>query len=150
MARVFGDRSRGNLAGVHPLLVEIATDALHNGPQDFTVICGHRNRKDQEDAFKRGASKVHYGNSAHNAEEPGTGKPRACAIDVLPFPFTDYNDPKMRPKWQAIFEAFQTAAAKRGVKLRWGGGIPDKSFNWDLPHIELHPWRQYAENSASV
>jgi peptidoglycan L-alanyl-D-glutamate endopeptidase CwlK len=144
MARVFGTKSKAMLATVHPLLVEIMTEALQTCSTDFSVICGHRNREDQEKEFREGDSKVHYGNSAHNAEHPVTKQPRACAVDVLPYPFTNYKDPAMLPKWRAIFDAANAAAEKRKVQLRWGGGIPDKSFDWDKPHIELHPWRQYA------
>jgi peptidoglycan L-alanyl-D-glutamate endopeptidase CwlK len=144
MVRVFSAKSLSNLKDIHPLLLEIATAALQSSPQDFSVICGNRSRADQEKAFAEGHSKVHYGDSAHTAQSPD-GKPRACGIDVLPYPFTNYDDPTMRPEWKAIFLAFQAEAEKRGVKLRWGGGIPDKSFAWDLPHIELHPWRDYAK-----
>lgn len=147
MARVFGDRSKGNLSGVHPLLVEIATDALENGAQDFTVICGYRDKAGQEAAQRAGTTKVAYPNSAHNQTKDG--KPRSIAIDVIPYPFTNWKDPAMLRGWKAIADAMMTAATKRGVMLRWGGDFNrdgDKTTKdaWDKPHFELHPWRDYA------
>lgn len=143
MTRVFGSRSIASLSTVHPLLASIATEALQVSECDFTVIQGARSKEDQEKAFAEGHSKVHYGDSAHTALDKN-GKPLACGIDVLPYPFTNYDDPAMKPKWRAIFAAFEQVAARHNVRLRWGGGIPDASFSWDLPHIELHPWRNYA------
>lgn len=145
MARTFGKRSLENLAGVHPTLVRIASEALVTSAVDFTVICGYRNKADQDAAVKAGASKVSYPNSAHNQTDPTTGDPRACAVDFIPYPFTSWEDPAMLTAWKKIADAFFAAAKKQGIKLRWGGGVPDAKFNWDLPHIELHPWRDFAK-----
>lgn len=148
--RTFGERSKGNLKGVHPLLVQIATKALQDGAQDFTVICGPRSKADQEKAFDSGNTKVHYPNSAHNATHPKTGEPRSCAIDVIPYPFTNWEDPKMLTGWKSIADAMMAAAAALGVKIRWGGdfnrdGNKTTSDAWDKPHFELHPWRDLAK-----
>lgn len=149
MARKFGDRSLGNLSGVHPLLVEIVTDALENGESDFTVICGYRDRAGQDAAIAARTTKVAYPNSAHNQVDPATGKPRSCAVDVIPYPFTNWKDPAMFIKWRQIADAIFTAAKKRGVEIRWGGdfnrdGDKTTKDSWDSPHFELHPWRTYA------
>jgi peptidoglycan LD-endopeptidase CwlK len=149
MARTFGERSSGNLAGVHPLLVEIATEALQNSASDFTVICGHRDKAGQDAALRAKTTKVAYPNSAHNQLDPATGKPRSCAIDVIPYPFTGWEDKAMFAAWKQIADAMFAAAAKRKVKLRWGGdfnrdGDKTTKDSWDSPHFELHPWREYA------
>lgn len=150
MVRVFGDRSKKNLAGVHPLLVSIAHRALENGTQDFTVICGYRDKAGQDAAIRAKTTKVAYPNSAHNQTHPVTGAPRSCAIDVIPYPFTDWNDPAMRKGWKAIADAMFQAAADMDTRLRWGGdfnrdGDKTVSDSWDSPHFELHPWREFAK-----
>jgi peptidoglycan L-alanyl-D-glutamate endopeptidase CwlK len=141
--RTFGDRSKGNLANVHPLLVKIATGALENGSQDFTVICGHRDKAGQDAALRNKTTKVAYPNSAHN-QLP------SCAIDVIPYPFTDWSDPKMLTAWKSIADAMFAEAERLNVKIRWGGdfnrdGNKTSSDAWDKPHFELHPWRDYAK-----
>lgn len=141
--RVFGDRSKSNLKNVHPLLVKVATRALQISTTDFTVICGYRDKAGQDAALKAKTTKVAFPNSDHN-QLP------ACAIDVLPFPFSDWNDPKMLSGWKAISVAMFEAAEELGVAIRWGGDFNrdgNKTTNdaWDKPHFELHPWRSYAK-----
>lgn len=139
---VFGERSLKCINETHPKMRELVTKALELSEQDFTVICGYRNQADQAKAVANGASKVHYPNSAHNQTD-SAGKPRACAVDVMPYPFTNWTDSAMRAGWFKIHEAFAKASKELGIPYRWGGGVPDKSFNWDLPHFELHPWREW-------
>ncbi len=136
MTFVFGTKSKLMLAQVHPDLCKLMDYALEHGTQDFSVICGHRGKAAQEAAFKAGNTKVHYPNSAHN------GLP-AKAVDVLPYPFTNYEDLEMHKAWFRIHDAVKLASKTLHIPYRWGGGVPDKAFNWDLPHFELHPWRSY-------
>lgn len=143
MARVFGSRSKGNLKNVHPLLIKVAEIALAEGAQDFTVICGHRDKAGQDAAVRAKTTKVSFPNSAHN-QMP------SCAIDVIPYPFTNWEDPKMLAGWKAISDAMFAAAKKVGIEIRWGGdfnrdGNKTTNDNWDKPHFELHPWRAYAK-----
>lgn len=143
MARVFGERSKGNLANVHPLLVKVMTRALELSKRDFTVICGHRDKAGQEAAQRAGTTKVAFPNSAHN-QLP------SCAVDVIPYPFTNWEDPEMLKGWKAIADAVFVAAKEYGVLVRWGGdfnrdGDKTKKDAWDKPHFELHPWRSYAK-----
>ncbi len=143
MVRVFGERSRNNLKDVHPLLAEIANEALQISESDFTVICGHRDKAGQDAALRARTTKVAFPNSAHN-QMP------SCAIDVIPYPFTNWEDKAMLTKWKQIADAFMSAAKKRNVMIRWGGdfnrdGNKTTRDSWDSPHFELHPWRSYAK-----
>jgi peptidoglycan L-alanyl-D-glutamate endopeptidase CwlK len=142
MSFIFGAKSRAMLSQVHPKLKELAEVALATGIQDFSIICGHRGYAAQEAAYKAGNTKVHFPNSAHN-QVP------SCAIDVLPYPFTNWNDPAMLEGWKQINDAFMIASQKTGTPYRWGGdfnrdGDRTKSDSWDKPHFELHPWRNFA------
>lgn len=142
MTRVFGARSKGNLASVHPRLVAVATRALALSTVDFTVIEGHRGREAQEDAYRRGASKARFPQSAHN-QQP------SCAIDVIPYPFKGWTD---HYGWREIAKAFFAAAAAEKIVIRWGGNwstksVEDKGTGFvDMPHFELHPWKDWAAN----
>lgn len=137
----FGKRSLDNLKDVHPLLRKVADAAIRE--TDFTVICGHRDKAGQDAAVKAGTTKVSFGNSAHNP------KP-ACAIDVIPYPFTNWNDPAMLARWQEIADVMRAEAKKLGISIRWGGdwdgtGSKKATNTWDKPHFELHPWRSFAK-----
>lgn len=134
---VFGKKSEAILTQVHPKLFAVTKRALELSEVDFSLTCGYRGKAEQDDAFKRKASKVRFPNSAHN-QMP------SCAVDTLPYPFTNWEDPAMIAAWKKIGAAFIAASKELEIPIRWGGGIPDKSFNWDLPHFELHPWRHYA------
>jgi len=108
---------------------------------DFTVIEGHRNEKDQNAAYARGATKLKWPHGKHNAFP-------SKAIDVAPV----YYDGVMRIDWDDLIAfgrlagAFQMAAAMKGYKLRfgldWDGDFrsvnrdPSEGF-LDAPHIEL-------------
>lgn len=143
----FGKRSLDNLAGVHPDLRRVCDLAIQH--IDFTVICGYRGKSDQEAAFAAGNTKVHYPNSAHN-QTGSKGEPRACAVDVIPYPFKGWNDPGSSKELKAISTVMFDAAKSLGIELRWGGDFNrdgDKTTNdsWDKPHFELHPWREYAK-----
>lgn len=143
MTRVFGKRSLDNLATCHPALVRVATRALGLSRQDFTVIEGHRGREAQEAAYRAGASKVRFPNSAHN-QQP------SCALDVIPYPFKGWNDKDIHAELKEIARAFFAAAELEKVTIRWGGNwssrrVEDKGTGFvDSPHFELHPWRDWA------
>lgn len=97
---------------------------------DFTVLCGHRNKQEQNDAFERGASKLRWPQSKHN-------RVPSMAVDVAPFPIDWDNLDRFRELAAVILDE----ANKLGIKLRWGGdfnmnGRPDDKFI-DMPHFEL-------------
>jgi peptidoglycan L-alanyl-D-glutamate endopeptidase CwlK len=98
---------------------------------DFTVLCGHRSKQEQEDAYERGASKLRWPNSKHN-------KTPSLAVDVAPFPI-DWDD---LGRFREMARIIMEEADKAGIKLRWGGdfnmnGKPDDKFV-DMPHFEIN------------
>lgn len=103
---------------------------------DCTIVCGYRNKEDQERAFNDSKSKLHYPMSKHNHLP-------CYAVDVVPY-FSD--EPHLR--WKDV-ESFlklayciKTIANKLDIKVRWGadwnnnGIISDEKFI-DMPHWEL-------------
>lgn len=142
----FGTRSRQNLAQLHPSLQIILSEAIKEF--DFTILDAQRGRAEQELAFAKGFSKVHFGNSAHNYTP-------AVACDIVPW-FGGSNP----IRWNDLqsFKVLQLAvilpiAKQRGIPIRQGidwngdGNIAD---GWDAPHIELHPWRTWAKKSRLI
>jgi hypothetical protein len=98
---------------------------------DCTVVCGYRNKEEQDLAVRTGNSKTVWPNSKHNSSP-------SRAIDIVPYP-VDWNDTKRF----YYFAGFVLGIAKSlGVDLRYGGDwdsdfdLKDQNF-FDLPHFEL-------------
>ena len=109
---------------------------------DCTVLCGHRGKEEQEEAYRAGESKVLFPHSRHN-------RMPSLAVDVAPYPVI----------WPAPNQAIQEmvknvgrfylfvgyvrrAAEQMGIPIRcgadWDGDFEIKDQNWDdLPHFEL-------------
>lgn len=131
MAFVFGNRSKTNLQGVHPKLVEVMTKALAYTEYDFTVTEGVRSYERQVQLKNAGKSKTLK--SYHLKHDDGYGH----AVDVVALVPNDFG--KSEISWElkyyrAINEAVQRAANELGAKITWGGSW--KSF-CDSPHFQI-------------
>jgi peptidoglycan L-alanyl-D-glutamate endopeptidase CwlK len=119
--RSFSANSLLTLETCDPRLQKLFREVIKH--RDCIIICGHRNKEDQEEAFRQGKSKSHYGQSKHNFYP-------SCAVDVMPYPIN----------WEDLnglreFAGFvQGIAAIMGIEIRWGGHF--KGF-FDGPHYEL-------------
>jgi hypothetical protein len=122
-----GAVSAGRLATCHPDLrrfVEAVVEGIDAGElavagvRDIAVLCGHRGRAEQEQAFAAGASKLRWPNSKHN-------RTPALAVDLAPYPIDWQNE----PAFDVLLGYALGVAARLGIKLRVIG--------WDRPHYEL-------------
>jgi peptidoglycan L-alanyl-D-glutamate endopeptidase CwlK len=139
MSFVFGKASKASLAKCHPKLQEILIEAIKE--IDFRVLDSTRNETDQNRAYATGRSKARFGQSAHNYVP-------AIAVDLFPAPY-DWND---RKSFTRLSEVMLRIAKAKGIPLRWGGdwnmdGAKTTSDAWDMPHFELHKWRDWAKQS---
>ena len=125
----FGKTSRARLDTCHPLLIEIMEEAIKL--VDFSVLCGHRGEKEQQEAVNRGASKVLFPNSKHNTSP-------SVAVDIAPYPI-DWDNTERFAHLGGIVKGI---AHEKGIKIRCGfdwdcdGDITDHKF-MDYPHFEL-------------
>lgn len=132
--------SEKRLASCHPDIITIFMCVLE--VFDYSVFCGHRGELAQNEAVKKGLSKLSYPNSKHNHTP-------SMAIDAGPYfkelKNTNWDDYKAF----ALFAGHVLAVAKQLYiegeiehQLIWGGDwdadnrTDDQSFN-DLPHFEL-------------
>ena len=130
----FGTRSKNNLATAHPDLQRLFNEVVKK--YDCSVICGHRNKEDQNKAFHEGRSKLQYPDGKHN-------KQPSQAVDVVPWfstkPNIRWNDSQ---KFYHFAGYVQAVADQLGIVIRWGGDwdsdgeLHDQTF-FDLPHFEL-------------
>ena len=90
---------------------------------DCTIICGYRNKEDQEAAFFAGTTQLHFPNSKHN-QLP------SIAVDVMPYPI-DWRDTTKIHHFAGYVKGI---ADSLNINILWGG---DWNSFVDLPHYEL-------------
>lgn len=135
----FDAGSAKRLADAHPLIQKVMNAAREQ--KEFRILDSQRGRAAQEEAFRKGNSKAHFGQSAHNWSP-------SVAVDIAPVPL-DWND---RASFIALSKIILPLAKEMGVPLRFGGDwnmngvLTDEKLS-DLPHYELHPWREFAKGS---
>ena len=154
----FSERSRVQLATVHPLLRQVVELALKKSKVDFKVIEGVRSDHQSLVNFGKGRTVAEL---APWTESPATyARPReakvtwlrnpfktrhrkqadgwAHAVDLLPAPY----DWKETAPFDEVARAMFEAARELGVEIRWGAdwdrdGRPRERGEFDSPHFEL-------------
>lgn len=131
----FGKRSSSNLAEAHKDLQTIFNKVIKYF--DCTILEGHRGEKEQNEAFRKGLSKLKFPKSKHN-------KFPALAVDVTPYPI-DWQDTDRMKYFAGYVMGIAKLLKDRGIidhNLRWGGDwnqntqLKDNKFQ-DMPHFEL-------------
>lgn len=120
---IFGKKSLEILSGCHSDIEKVLRQAIKI--TDFTVLCGYRGEKEQDEAYAKGVSKLRYPNSRHN-------KVPAEAVDCAPWPVSWEKKDEYRFHFMA--GVILAVAEMNNIKLDWGGNW--QSFR-DLPHFEL-------------
>lgn len=117
----YGKKSLEVRSTLHPDLQKVVDETAEK--VNCTLLCGHRNKKDQDDAFTRGASKLKWPNSRHNTWP-------SEAVDIVPYPL----DWKNIKAFKELAVKIKEAAKKVNVEVEWGGDW--KNFR-DYPHWQL-------------
>jgi len=134
----FGRASKRRYNTLHYKLQMILDEAIQ--VMDFTIVCGFRNARNQEKAFKEGRSQLRWPKSKHN-QNP------SIAVDIAPW------DPSMRKgrgdidwnnrdRFILLAGIIKGVAHKLNIQIRWGGDWDSDTFMRDqkfidMPHIEL-------------
>jgi hypothetical protein len=125
----FGKKSTEKLAQCDKRIQEVLNEVVKHF--DCSILCGHRGKEEQNEAYHSGRSKLKFPKSKHN------GLP-SMAVDVAPYPI-DWNDIKRFHYFAGFVVGI---AASKGITLRYGGDwdrdtqLKDNNFN-DLPHFEI-------------
>ncbi len=125
----FSRRSLAKLNTAHPELQRLFLAVIIE--HDCTILCGHRNKEDQDGAFADGMSLLQFPHSKHNSLP-------SMAVDAAPYPI-DWKDTK---RFIAFGFAVNAIAKKLGISIRWGGDwdgdgdLKDQRF-MDLVHFEI-------------
>ena len=123
----FSLSSKQRLATCHPDLRRVCEALIKTF--DFAVVCGYRDKADQDKAVAEGKSKAKWPSSAHN-------KLPSRAVDLVPYP-VDWSNIGRFKQLAAAFMAVANLLKDRGEitsEFAWGG-------NWkklkDYPHFEI-------------
>jgi peptidoglycan L-alanyl-D-glutamate endopeptidase CwlK len=120
----FSSHSLAVLKTVDPSLREICMRAIKE--YDFSVLCGHRNEHDQNEAYDAGRSRLKWPNSKHNSYP-------SLAVDIAPYPIL-WSDPV---RFVELSKIIKRIASEIMIPIQWGG-------SWvkfcDMPHYELTDW----------
>ena len=127
----FGTRSKSRLATCDQRLQVLFDKVIEL--VDITIICGMRNKAEQDEAFSSGHSKVRFPNSRHN-KSPSLG------CDWAPWPL-DWED---RDRFLYVAGSIYGVARARGIESirngadwRRDGRAQGNSFE-DLGHTEIY------------
>jgi hypothetical protein len=125
----FSKRSAANLSQSAPPLQALMNKALSKQRLDFSIICGHRGKEEQNAAYARGDSQLRYPRSKHNLLP-------SLAVDIVPYPLDWKDIASFKELAVLIKEAWSelTLEEQGGYTLSWGGDW--KNF-LDYPHWEL-------------
>lgn len=133
---MFSKRSLENLSECHPDLQIIFKEVIKY--VDCSILCGYRGEKEQNEAFRKGKSKLKYPLSKHNTDQ------YSMAVDVVPYP-VDWTNLQRFYYLSGFVKGMATALYERGEiahVVRWGGDwdgdndFKDQRFH-DFPHFEL-------------
>ena len=127
--------SKARLATCHDDLITIFNKVIEH--MDVTIVCGHRGKEEQNEAYDSGYSQVKYPNSKHN-------KKPSMAVDVVPYPemWTDMDKLQVLGGFVLGIAAMLYEEGEIEHLVRWGH---DWDMDWDLddstfidaPHFEL-------------
>jgi len=134
----FSDISKARLETCHKDLKTLFAHVIQN--YDCTIVCGHRDKEDQNKAFAEGNSTKQYPNSKHN-------KIPSQAVDAAPYERMFGID--WKPKQMAYFAGYVRGYAnhlyqlgvishriRSGIDWDSDYDIDDETFI-DAPHFEI-------------
>jgi len=139
-ARQLNKKSQDLVSKCHPDIQKVVAESIKE--YDFIVTDGWRGEAAQNEAYRKGNSKVKFPNSYHNCLgkhikpehlPAGIGPEDACslAVDLVPLP-VDWNDLK---RFEELAKVIKKNADKLGIGL-------EHPFTWDKPHFELTLYRK--------
>lgn len=116
----FSKISKERLATAHPELQRLFNEVIKD--IDCMVVYGYRGKKEQDEAFLRGNSKLKFPQSMHN-------KKPSLAVDVVPSPL-DWDDIE---SFKRLMRTVKLKATLLNIPITCGGDWKMR----DYPHYEL-------------
>ena len=128
----FSKISKERLETCHPDIQAVCNELIKQ--YDFSVLCGHRGEKEQNQAYRKGTSQVKYPNSAHN-------KKPSMAVDLAPYkstiPHIDWEDISAFKELVIRFDTVAKVLKEQGkIKSDFVFGADYKTWK-DYPHFAI-------------
>lgn len=123
----FGRKSKDNLYTCHRDIQTVCNELIKY--IDFSVICGHRTKQEQDKAYAAGNTHAKWPKSAHNTFP-------SLAVDITPYPL-DWNDIGAFKRLNGAFVVIAAKLLEEGKissTFEWGGDW--KSLK-DYPHYQI-------------
>lgn len=117
--------SRKKLLSVHPHLQQLVHAVSDRMP--IIVVCGHRGKNEQNEAFLAGRSQLSWPHSKHNALP-------SLAVDLAPLDEQGRLDWKRLDLFDELGKVMKEEALRLRTPIKWGG---DWQRFKDRPHFEL-------------
>lgn len=117
----FSEFSKNNLSTCHEKLQLIFNLVINE--YDCRVLCGFRNKEEQNKAYTNGYSTLKWPKSRHNTFP-------SMAVDVVPYP-VDWDN---TDRFIELSKIVKRIANELEINIQWGGDW--KTFK-DFPHWEL-------------
>lgn len=117
----FSELSIKNIKTLEPRLQRLCYEVIQY--YDFSVLCGFRNKKDQNEVYELKRSNRKWPNSMHNILPSN-------AVDIAPYPI-NWKDKK---EFFFLGGLMMAEAWRLNIPLRWGGRWKELK---DLGHYEL-------------
>ena len=127
----FSKLSLERLATCHQDLQRLMHAVMADQIMDFSILCGFRDKQDQNDAVKRGTSELCWPHGRHNH------KP-SLAVDIAAYPINNFDDDNtFRTKELAKFVKLKAKELK--IPVFWGGDWTHFKdiYHFQLPDIQL-------------
>ena len=135
----FSETSKSRLKTCHRDLQMLFAHVIQE--YDCTIVCGHRDKEAQDQAYDEGKSKLKYPNSKHN-------RIPSWAVDAAPYELTHIDWSKSQMLFFAGYikgvadRLYRTGVISHHIRLGadWNenNDIDDETF-LDAPHFEIMP-----------
>ena len=132
----FSELSLQRLYSCHPELQRLMHTVMAEQYMDFSVLCGFRDREDQNNDVKRGTSKLCWPHGRHNHRP-------SLAVDVCAYPVNDFNQDNTDRTIQ-LSKYVLSVAEKLEIPVFWGGHWSHFKdiYHYQLPEIYANPERR--------
>lgn len=117
------------------LLFDETRKELETNPRpkcpDIFLVCGQRGKEEQDEAVRKGLSKVNFPSSKHNSSP-------SMAMDTCPHPINW----REVDRFYVMYNVMKEVAERLGLKIRFGadfnqdGNLKNDKFV-DMPHCEI-------------
>ena len=129
----FSKTSLERLGTCHVELQRLMHAVMNEQAMDFSILCGFRDMHDQNEAVKRGASKLCWPHGRHNHMP-------SLAVDIAAYPIDNFSQDNTH-RTKVLAALVQQKAKQLEIPVFWGGHWThlDDIYHFQLPESYANP-----------